>query len=58
MEVSRSGYYEYLERKPSKKQQLQEKLIVKVKAIAQETRDSYGNRRMSQHCNRRRNYIV
>lgn len=46
--MSRSGYYDYLERKPSKKQQLQEQLIVKVKAIARETCDSYGSRRMSQ----------
>jgi len=49
MDVSRSGYYEYLERKPSKKQQMQEKLIVTVKAIAQETRYSYGSRRVSRY---------
>jgi putative transposase len=49
MEVSRSGYYNYLKRKPSKKQMLETKLVIEVKALAKESRNSYGSRRMAKH---------
>ncbi len=44
MEVSRSGFYEYL-RRP--KDDGQDPLIRRVKAIHEETRGSYGSRRMA-----------
>ena len=55
--MSRSGYYEYLARKPSEKQQRQEELIVKVKTIAQETRHSYGSRRISERLKKEGCYV-
>lgn len=47
MEVSRSGYYQYLKYKRSQKQLLEDKLLVEVKALAEESRHSYGSRRMA-----------
>ena len=44
MEVSRSGFYEYL-RRP--KGNVQDPLVLRVKAIHEETRGSYGSRRMA-----------
>lgn len=47
MQVSRSGYYGYLKRKQHDKHSLEDKLLLEVKAIAQESRNSYGSRRMA-----------
>ncbi len=47
--MSRSGYYKFLERKPSKKQLLEPQLLIEVKAIAQVTQYSYGSRRVAKH---------
>lgn len=47
--MSRSGYYRYLLAKPSAKAQLEEKLVVKIKAISQEARNSAGKRTLCQH---------
>lgn len=49
MEVSRSGYYKYLQYKPNQKDRLNSKLLVEVKALAQESRHSYGSRRMAKY---------
>jgi len=47
MEVSRSGFYKYLQQKSIDKQKNEIRLIFEVKVLAQETRLSYGKRRMS-----------
>ena len=47
MEVSRSGYYKYLGKRNNKKIDKYFVLISKVKEIHEETRGSYGTRRMS-----------
>ena len=47
MEVSRSGYYQYLKEVPAFKKIQQIRLIFEVKVLAQETRLSYGKRRIS-----------
>jgi putative transposase len=49
MEVSRSGYYRYLKATPSKKSQLEAKLVLEVKALAVESQNSYGNRMMAKN---------
>ena len=49
MHVSRSGYYWYLKAKPSKKAELEEKLLVEVKSIAAESRYSCGKRTIAKH---------
>jgi putative transposase len=49
MQVSRSGYYCYLKRKPSRRQLREEKLIVEIKAIATQSHHSYGKRRIAKH---------
>ena len=49
MEVSRSGYYRFLRRKPSKKELLKNKFLVEVKAWAAESRNSYGKRMISKN---------
>lgn len=47
MQVSRSGYYRFLKRNLSNKQIQENKLLLEIKAIAQESRNSYGSRRMA-----------
>jgi len=47
MEVSRSGYYKYLQEIPAIKKMQEMRLIFEVKVLAQETRLSYGKRRIS-----------
>jgi len=47
MNVSRSGFYCYLKRKPSNKEALSVKLIVEIKSLAAESRNSYGKRRIA-----------
>ena len=49
MEVSRSGYYDYVQRQTKRIQPPQEQaLVYRVKAIHEETGGSYGSRRMAQ----------
>lgn len=47
MDVSRSGYYKYLQRKPSQKSLAETKLLVEIKALAQLSQHSYGSRRIA-----------
>lgn len=47
MDVSRSGYYRYINAKPSTRQMMQTKLLVEVKALAVQSRFSYGKRRIA-----------
>jgi putative transposase len=49
MEVSRSGYYQYLQFKRSKKNEMEEKLLVEVKVLAKESENSYGSRAMAKN---------
>jgi transposase InsO family protein len=49
MEVSRGGYYSYLKHERNQKQMLENKLLLEVKALAQESRNSYGSRMMAKH---------
>jgi putative transposase len=49
MGVSCSGYYKHLKPKLNQKQILENKLLVEVKALAQESRNSYGSRMMSKN---------
>lgn len=44
--VSRSGYYSWLEREPSARQQRQEELALKVKAVHAQSRATYGSPRV------------
>lgn len=48
MQVSRSGYYSWRTREPSVLQKERSRLIPKVRAIHQQTRGSYGARRISE----------
>ena len=47
MEVSRSGYYKYLQRKLDQAHLEKTKLLVEVKALSQASRHSYGSRRIA-----------
>lgn len=47
MNVSRSGYYDYLKSVPSAKAQLDVQLQIEVKRLAAASRNSYGSRRMA-----------
>lgn len=49
MEVSRSGYYKYLAHKPSQQQILENQLVMEVKTLAEQTRYSYGSRRVAKY---------
>jgi transposase InsO family protein len=51
MQVSRSGYYLWKRRGPSAREQERAKLIPRVRSIHQETKATYGSRRMSQELN-------
>ena len=44
--VSRSGYYAWLSRKPSRHAQDDERLKVAIKAVHKRSRETYGPRRM------------
>lgn len=46
LKVSRSGYYKYLTQTGSKKGQ-KEKLLIEVRALAAESKNSYGSRQMA-----------
>jgi len=45
-DVSRSGFYAWLARKPSRRQQTDEQLKVAIKAAHRQSRETYGVRRM------------
>ena len=48
LEVSRSGFYSYLQRQKTRVIDVTERaLVARVKAIADDTRGSYGSRRMA-----------
>lgn len=47
MQVNKSGYYYWTKIKKSKKEYVYDQLIFQAKVISQETRNSYGKRRMS-----------
>lgn len=47
MGVSRSGFYKYLQNKSSQKYLQEIKLLVEIKALAQESHHSYDSRRMA-----------
>ena len=47
MQVSRSGYYAWLNRKPSKRQQENAVLLPLVVNAAQRSKSTYGSRRMA-----------
>jgi transposase InsO family protein len=49
MEVSRSGYYKYLKANLGQKYQLENKLLVEVKALSKESRSNYGSRMMAKN---------
>ena len=53
MEVSRSGYYRYLKATPSKKSVLELKLLTEVKALAVDSRNSYGSRSIAKNMQRK-----
>jgi transposase InsO family protein len=44
--VSRSGFYAWLNRKPSARQQADERLKVAIRAVHRQSRETYGVRRM------------
>jgi putative transposase len=45
-EVSRSGFYAWLNRKPSSRRQADERLKVAIRAAHRQSRETYGVRRM------------
>lgn len=47
LNVSRSGYYRYLEAHVSEKSLLEERLLIEVKALAEISQNSYGKRRIA-----------
>jgi putative transposase len=49
MQVSRSGYYRFVSRLGQPKQDLDNKLLVEVKALDKRSRGSYGSRQISQN---------
>jgi putative transposase len=46
LDVSRSGYYAWLNRKPSKRSQEEERIAVEIKAAHKRTRETYGPERL------------
>lgn len=50
-EVSRSGFYGWLNRKPSERQPDDERLKVAIKAVHRQSRETYGVRRMQPELN-------
>jgi transposase InsO family protein len=48
LDVSKSGYYDYLKRKPSKTKQRREKITEKVKTIYKESYGIYGSPKITQ----------
>ena len=48
MEVSRSGFYDFMKRLQRPKDPQEQRLIVKVRAIHKANDEAYGSRRMSQ----------
>lgn len=50
--VSRSGYYRWFVRKPSKRQKANEKLVEQIRQVHDESRRTYGSRRVTVALNR------
>ena len=46
LKVSRSGYYNFLKARPSGREEANEKLLIKIKEIYQESRGTYGSPRI------------
>ncbi|MEY3202445.1 MAG: hypothetical protein RIR70_1995 [Pseudomonadota bacterium] len=46
LEASRSGFYAWLQRKPSRRRQDDERLKVAIQAAHRRTRETYGSRRL------------
>lgn len=46
LDVSRSGYYQFIKRLPSQRKQDEESLIMKIKAIYEASRQTYGSPRI------------
>lgn len=46
LKVSRSGYYNFLKTKPSDREKANEKLLIRIKEIYQESRGTYGSPRI------------
>ena len=46
MKASKSGYYEWLHRSPSKRQQANNELTEKIRLIHKESRETYGGNRI------------
>ena len=49
MQVSRSGYYRFLQAKPSLRKQQETQLLVEVKALSAQSRQSYGKRMIAKN---------
>lgn len=59
--VSRSGYYQFIGAKPSKRKQEEERLLIKIKTIHEVSRQTYGSprvqaelREMGESCSRKK----
>lgn len=52
LEVSKSGYYDYLKRGPSKTKQRREKIIKEVEKIYNESHEIYGSLKITQILNK------
>jgi putative transposase len=55
--VSRSGYYQFIRRPPSKRAQENERLLKEIKVIHQESRATYGSPRIHDQYKNRENYV-
>jgi len=53
LEVSRSGYYAWLERKPSRRQLVDQKLLPVIAQVHEQGRRAYGSPRVTQELKRR-----
>lgn len=52
LNVSRSGYYDYINRKPSKTKQRREEITKRVKEIHEESHEIYGSPKITQILNK------
>ena len=46
LQVSRSGYYAWRKRKPSQRQEANEKVVAEIKQVHEQSRGSYGSWRI------------
>lgn len=49
LKVSKSGYYDYVKRKPSKRQLENEAIIAEIKKIHEESKQRYGSPKITKH---------